>query len=336
MAKPRIFISSTFFDLRTLRDDLDRFVRSQGYEPVRHERGQIPYGAEEKPEQYAYREIDMCDMLVCIIGSRYGTASAYGNYSITQKELKTALDNGRQVYIFVEDAVYHEHKYYLANRAVSGVKFPAVDDVKVHGFLEEIYSLSKGNPIFPFSTASDIASMLQEQWAGLFQRLLQENASRQQSSLIDGLQQSLSTVDKLVKFLTEQNNDSKAAIGEIIFESHPLFSGLREALASKYRLYFRSLAELSDWLLHARGYSRVDDDDFVESEDYYEWMKRVNLTGRGGRQRTYILMIHKCLFSQDGKLKPMQQSDWSDEYINLKSLESKAAVTSAVEADDEL
>jgi hypothetical protein len=55
MARPRIFISSTFYDMRTLRDDLDRFIRDHGYEPVRHERGHIPYGADEKPENYAYR-----------------------------------------------------------------------------------------------------------------------------------------------------------------------------------------------------------------------------------------------------------------------------------------
>lgn len=31
MAKPRVFISSTFYDLRQVRQDLDQFIMSLGY-----------------------------------------------------------------------------------------------------------------------------------------------------------------------------------------------------------------------------------------------------------------------------------------------------------------
>ena len=37
MAKPRVFISSTFYDLRQVRQDLDQFIMSLGYEPIRNE-----------------------------------------------------------------------------------------------------------------------------------------------------------------------------------------------------------------------------------------------------------------------------------------------------------
>ena len=39
MAKPRVFISSTFYDLRQVRQDLDQFIMSLGYEPIRNEEG---------------------------------------------------------------------------------------------------------------------------------------------------------------------------------------------------------------------------------------------------------------------------------------------------------
>lgn len=320
MAKPRVFISSTFFDLRSLRDDLDRFVKSQGFEPVRHERGQIPYGADERPEQYAYREIDTCDMLVCIIGGRFGTTSSAGNYSITQKELKTALERGKQVYIFVEDSVHNEHRYFLLNRGVPGVKFPAVDNLKVHEFIEEISGLSKGNPIFTFSVGSDITTMLQEQWAGLFQRLLQENANRQQAALIEELQRSLSTVGQLVQFLTEQNNNSKAAIDEILFENHPLFSELREALGNPYRIYFRTLEELNLWLKSTRGLEQLDDYDFADSPNHYEWHRMVNYKEK---ERHTTLLVARQLFDADGRLRPMQQADWNSDFISLKVVDTK-------------
>jgi hypothetical protein len=66
MAKPTVFISSTFFDLRTLRADLDRFIRQMGYEPIRNETGQIAYGTEAPLEDYCYKEVEICDIFVAI------------------------------------------------------------------------------------------------------------------------------------------------------------------------------------------------------------------------------------------------------------------------------
>jgi transposase len=57
MARPRIFISSTYYDLKYVRSDLERFVRELGYEPIRHETGSIPYGKDTQLEEYAYKEL---------------------------------------------------------------------------------------------------------------------------------------------------------------------------------------------------------------------------------------------------------------------------------------
>jgi hypothetical protein len=320
MAKPRVFISSTFFDLKSIRDDLDRFIKNQGFEPVRHERGQIAYGHEERPEKYAYREIDTCDMLVCIIGGRFGTTSYNGTHSITQSELKKALEISKQVYIFVEDGVHKEYTFFQTNKSISGVKYTSVDNPKVHEFLEEIHNLSKGNPIFPFSVASDITALLQEQWAGLFQRLLQENANRQQANLIDELQRSLNTVGQLVQFLSDQNNNNKTTIDDILFENHPLFSELKEILASAYRLYFRTFDEMGVWLSSARGFERLKDETFADSPDHYEWNRTIKTKDKN-RQTT--LLIAKSLFGQDGRLKPLQYQEWKEEFIILKTHEFK-------------
>ena len=100
MARPRVFISSTFYDLRHVRADLERFIREMGYEPVLNERGNIPYGRDEKIEEYCYREIELADILIAIIGGRYGSGSEHQPYSISQMELKTALKLGKQVYVF--------------------------------------------------------------------------------------------------------------------------------------------------------------------------------------------------------------------------------------------
>ena len=69
MARPKVFISSTFYDLKQIRNDLDVFIKDMGYDPVLNERGNIPYGSTEKLEDYCYKEIDQVDILVSIIGN---------------------------------------------------------------------------------------------------------------------------------------------------------------------------------------------------------------------------------------------------------------------------
>ena len=46
MAAPKIFISSTYYDLRQSRENIEAFIKSIGYEPIMHERLTIPYTPE--------------------------------------------------------------------------------------------------------------------------------------------------------------------------------------------------------------------------------------------------------------------------------------------------
>jgi len=39
MARPKVFVSSTFYDLKQIRADLEHFIREMGYDAVLHERG---------------------------------------------------------------------------------------------------------------------------------------------------------------------------------------------------------------------------------------------------------------------------------------------------------
>jgi Domain of unknown function (DUF4062) len=120
MAKPRVFISSTYYDLRNVRSDLERFIREQGYDPIMFERGSIAYGAEERLEEDCYREISTCDILINLIGGKFGSESSDSKYSISQNELKTAIKLGKQIYIFIEKSVHAEYATYVANKNVKG------------------------------------------------------------------------------------------------------------------------------------------------------------------------------------------------------------------------
>ncbi|MBR6721755.1 MAG: DUF4062 domain-containing protein, partial [Alistipes sp.] len=175
MARPRVFISSTFYDLRQIRVELDKFIESLGYEPVRNEEGDIPYGKEDALQSYCYKEIENVDILVSIIGSRYGsvaTTEKSQEYSISQMELKTALAENKQVFVFIDKNVATEYETYSLNKGNSDIKYKYVDNPNIYKFIEEIKSLPNNNNIKEFDTAEDITSYLKEQFAGLFKQFI--------------------------------------------------------------------------------------------------------------------------------------------------------------------
>lgn len=43
MARPRIFVSSTYYDLKHIRSAMEVFIDSMGYESVLFESGEIPF-----------------------------------------------------------------------------------------------------------------------------------------------------------------------------------------------------------------------------------------------------------------------------------------------------
>ena len=47
MANLRVFVSSTYYDLHHVRNDLYTFIKGMGYEPVMHDKGGIPYTQEK-------------------------------------------------------------------------------------------------------------------------------------------------------------------------------------------------------------------------------------------------------------------------------------------------
>jgi hypothetical protein len=287
-----------------------------GYEAIRHELGHIAYGREEKPEEYAYREIEYCDILVSVIGGRFGSNASESQYSITQEELRKAYDMGKQVYIFVDRTVHHEFDFYKLNKENSATVYSV--DKRIHAFLEEVYALPRGNPIFPFSTGGEIIAILREQWAGIFQRLLVQETSRAQTTVTQELQRSLQTVDQLVKYLSEVKTQGDQTIHEIIFNNHPIFQTLKDKLRNGYRVYFTNKEELDSWL-KAKGFNEVPD--FMETEDgYYEWNSEVKLKN-GPMIRN--LFVHKNLFDDEGSLKTLSPTRWDTTWVKVETLPKK-------------
>lgn len=312
MAKPRIFISSTFYDLRQVRADLNMFIDSLGYDTIRNEEGDIPYGKDEALEEYCYKEIKSIDILVSIIGGRFGTESKRNTSSISQLELKTALKEGKQVYTFIDKNVLSEYETFLLNKE-SEIQYKYVDDKRIYKFIEEIKNLNSNNTIKGFETASDITHYLKEQFAGLFQRFLEEQTRIKEVSIINNLEKTANTLNKLVNYLSDENKGQSEEINRILTINHPLIEQMRNELDIPYNFYVEGLKDLNE-LLSARGYSK---DEFYqamdENNDFYYWEKKTT-------RKQLDLKISQEIF-EDDKLKFIKKTDWKDDYFILKETE---------------
>jgi len=308
MAKPRIFISSTYYDLRNIRSDLERYILDRNYEPVLNERGHIPYQTKEKLEEYCYREIANCNILISIIGGRYGSLSQHVGNSITQKELKTAIDQGKQIYIFIEKSVLNEYKIYEKNKnLVDKIEFSSVEDPRVFQFIDEVFALPLNNQYTTFESSQDIIIYLQEQWASLFHSLLQDATKHKELEVLEDLKSTATTLNQLVTFLTEEKKNDNKNIAQILFINHPIFSEIKVKAKLDLRVFFYNLKEL-DLLLNSLGFTKIDE---IHSDEpnMQEWANG-----------DLLLRIALDVFDDKGKLKLYTPEEWDDEWVQTRTL----------------
>ncbi|MBU3101930.1 MULTISPECIES: DUF4062 domain-containing protein [Clostridium] len=326
MAKPRVFISSTFYDLHHVRADLEKFINEIGYESILNEQGNIPYGSSEKLEEYCYKEVVLADILVAIIGGRYGSASNYESHSITQKEIESALEANKQVYMFVEKSVLSEFETYLLNIDNKEIKYKFVDNILIFQYISKFKLLLKNNTIHGFESSQDITKFLKEQWAGLFQRFLQEQRRVEEVNLIRGIETTANTLNQLVTFFTTEKKDKDQAIKDILLSNHPAMEQLRELLDVKYRVYFTTYEELNIWL-KARSYKSGKSLKFVNSQSY-GW---INVRHSN---KILILEINKDIFDEKGKLKVFTNEEWDNSKIALHSNINEESILEAAATID--
>ena len=58
MAKPKIFISSTYYDLKHIRFGLENFIKDFGYEPIVFEKGNITFHHDKPIDISCYDEVN--------------------------------------------------------------------------------------------------------------------------------------------------------------------------------------------------------------------------------------------------------------------------------------
>ncbi len=201
----RVFISSTCYDLSLLRSQLRSFIKNMCYEPIMSDYEDILYDPRIHTHTSCVDEVKNCDVLILIIGSRFGgkaTPEALNkidfeslqnesanvealketkNLSVTQLEVLQAIECGIPVYTFVDKRVWHDHALYEKNKSsdiIGKIIFPSIEKQEtakfIFNFINFVRLRTKGNNIFTFEKGQDIEDILKKQWSGYFQRLLQE------------------------------------------------------------------------------------------------------------------------------------------------------------------
>jgi hypothetical protein len=294
-----------------------------GYESVRNESGKIPYGRDQKPEDYCYREIGFCDIVIAIIGGKFGSQSQQSAYSISQEEVRAAVKQEKSLFVFIEKGVFSEYQTYLRNKETPSIKYSYVERPEIYKFIEEVYNLPRNNPIHPFETAEDIVQFLQEQWAGLFHRFLQQQDRERETSLILRIDQTASTLDRLVQFLSEQNETQSDALGQIVLSNHPAFRRMAKVMGISFRVFFETREEMAKLL---EGYGYEEEPIFTDSEvsTWYREIKQAN--------KIAYINVRDELFDKGGRIKPQGAIQWNDDWITR---ETKDVVAQQVELTDD-
>ncbi|HAS6994172.1 TPA: DUF4062 domain-containing protein [Vibrio parahaemolyticus] len=223
MAVPKVFISSTCFDLGEVRDQMKRFVRSFGFEPVLSDHGDVFYHPDLHTHEACVHEVSNCQLFVLIIGGRYG-----GKYiadkakSITNAEYEAARQANIPVFTYVRNGVLTNHHIYRENKDsdfVSEINYPAIDkqeDAKsIFNFIDDVRRAPVNNAFEGFDNFFDIESHLRKQWAGMFFEFLRTREVKSQidatNHLLSGLKSSHTKLEDLVKSMyrsTVPDNES--------------------------------------------------------------------------------------------------------------------------------
>lgn len=184
--KPTVFISSTIEDLHHVRDAVRETISELGYQPIMSEYGGVGYMNEMAADIACYRSVKECQLMVLIIGKRYGSkTNGSSSVSVTEREYDTCMEYKPRLITFVDKEVLSYKRIYDDNPTTNDmIAYPGMDDaVATFNFINKVKHSTLQNAIIPFSSVSDVRFHLKQQLAGLFYDLLEQQANPEKSRL---------------------------------------------------------------------------------------------------------------------------------------------------------
>lgn len=229
MATPKVFVSSTCYDLNEIRLNLKNYIQEFGCDSVMSEFGDIFYDPTAHVQDACVDAIKQSDLFILIIGNSYGSlyydesTSIDTPDSVTVREFKKALSLKIPKIVFINMFVnydYHNYRKFLnehfkeffskhtvneedkeleqlrIKRDFDGTyKFNQPSYKYIFYFLDQIKELQTNNAYFEFNNSNDIKLNLKKQFAGYFYNALKIS----QDKLVNKVEFERKTLDRLAQ-----------------------------------------------------------------------------------------------------------------------------------------
>ncbi len=167
--KPKVFVSSTCYDLSQIRQEISTYLNNIGFIPILSEHKSFPINPENDTYTNCIETVrENADLFILLIGNRYGSKNESGK-SITNLEYLTAKEKNVPIYIFINKKILPTYEVWKRNK--SGNFEGIVDDIEIFKFIEKLRD-SGENWCFEFEYAGDIIECLKEQFSFLFKKML--------------------------------------------------------------------------------------------------------------------------------------------------------------------
>lgn len=224
MAIPRVFISSTCYDLKYIRENLKYFIKTVGYDPVLSEEGTVFFNPGLDTHESCLAEVPNCQIFVLIIGGRFGTKFKDTVQSITNAEYREAVHLRIPVFALVDQSVYNDFHLFQKNRENTYIDpakiiYPSVDNIMIFTFIDEVRSHAVNNALVPFNDFNDIESYLRQQWAAMMYSFLSsENEHSRVSDALEAVKNMNARIEMLSKQILSSVGTKEAKFDATLYE----------------------------------------------------------------------------------------------------------------------
>jgi hypothetical protein len=225
MATPKVFVSSTCYDLRYIRENIKYFIRTIGYEPILSEEGSVFYDPRIHVQDACIAEIPNCQLFILIIGGRFGSKFKDTDDSVTNSEYREAVRLKIPIFALVEQSVYNDFYLYITNKNnddidETKIKYPSSDSTKIFDFIDEVRSNTVNNALVPFRDFNDMESYLRQQWAGMmFSFLTKENEDSRVADTLSMLRDMNARVEMLSRQILNSVGTENAKLTAELYDA---------------------------------------------------------------------------------------------------------------------
>ena len=173
-----IFLSSTCYDLKSLREHLRTEISGWGHIPILSDHPSFPVSPDLSTVENCKKVVrDRADVFVLIVGGKRGSLDPVNQCSVVNSEYREACAAGLDCIIFVERQVWDLLPIFRNNPATDLA--PTVDNPDIFRFIEEITNDTKW--IFQFFRTEEILKTLRDQLSIRFRDLLQRHKTNRLS-----------------------------------------------------------------------------------------------------------------------------------------------------------